>query len=80
MDAAARALGLSTFDESVFMKKVTAIRVPESGILIFSLSSGEDVRVEWQNISRRESWTPEMRERARTKSLNCLQEQGEVVQ
>ncbi len=73
-DAAARALGLSTFDESIFNKMVTTVRVPENGTLIFSLYDGRDVRVEWENKSRRESWTPEMKERARAAKLKSLQE------
>jgi DNA invertase Pin-like site-specific DNA recombinase len=82
MDAAAKALGLSQFDEYVFNQMVTTIRAPENGVLIFSLSTGEAVRVEWQNKSRRESWTPEMREAARLRALhqNSIQRTEKVVQ
>ncbi len=68
-DAAARALGLSEFDEHVFNRMVTAIRAPENGVLIFSLGDGSEVRVEWQHKSRRDSWTSEMREQARERQI-----------
>jgi DNA invertase Pin-like site-specific DNA recombinase len=79
MDAAARALGLSNFDESIFIKMVSTIRVPENGTLIFSFYDGREVRVEWQNKSRRESWTPEMREQARIAKCRSLQEKRKTA-
>jgi hypothetical protein len=68
-DAAATAIGISDFNEDVFNKMITAIVAPENGVLIFSLQNGEDIRVEWQNKSRRESWTHEMREKARADAI-----------
>jgi DNA invertase Pin-like site-specific DNA recombinase len=64
-DTTAQALGLSEFDAELFKKTVSKIRAPEDGVLIFSLRNGPDIRVEWQNKSRRYSWTPEMRQTAR---------------
>ncbi len=72
MDAAVRAMGLTTFDENIFNKIVSTIIAPENGVLLFSMRDGREIRMEWQNISRRESWTPEMREKARINALQHL--------
>ena len=37
--------------------------------VIFRFKDGSEKQVMWQNHSRRESWTPEMREAARQKAL-----------
>ena len=36
--------------------------------LIFHLRDGREEKLEWQNRSRAESWTPEMKEKAREKA------------
>jgi hypothetical protein len=46
------------------------IRVPGPGRLSFKYADGRAVDLAWENPSRRESWTPEMKEAARQKSLN----------
>ncbi len=79
-DAAARALGLSNFDEDVFNKMVVSIKTPENGVIIFSLQDGHEITIEWQNKSRRDSWTPEMREQARAAKLKSLRKTGEMIQ
>jgi DNA invertase Pin-like site-specific DNA recombinase len=69
-DAAAQAVGLSEFDGDLFNEAVSEIRVPENGVLIFVLRNIDmEIRVEWENRSRRESWTPEMRQKARADAL-----------
>ena len=45
------------------------IRVPGPGRLSFKYADGRQVDLPWQNPSRRESWTPEMKETARQKTL-----------
>lgn len=62
-------LGLSAFDESVFEKKISHIQVPAVDRLVFHFRDGSVVERHWQNRSRRESWSPEMREAARQKLL-----------
>ena len=79
-DAAARALGISTFDDGMFNQAVSTIRAPENGILIFLLHSGDEVRAEWQNISRRNSWTPEMKQKAREDALRGHRMRGGAAQ
>ncbi|MDD4688312.1 MAG: recombinase family protein [Eubacteriales bacterium] len=46
---------------------IEKITVPEHNILHFRLKNGDATVIEWQNPSRREAWTPEMREAARQK-------------
>ena len=68
-DAAASALGLPAFDGERFKEAVIEIRVPVAGALIFLMRGGSEIRVEWENKSRRHSWTPAMREKARADAL-----------
>lgn len=65
----AEVLGLGEFDEVTLHACVDEILVPESGKLIFVFNNNRRVTVEWKNPSRHESWTPEMRELARKKTL-----------
>ncbi|MDR1408707.1 MAG: recombinase family protein [Oscillospiraceae bacterium] len=62
---AAEILGLSEFDENVFTMQIKEIRVPSAGRLVFIFHDGFQMETEWQNPSRRESWTPEMKQSAR---------------
>lgn len=48
--------------------EVTQIDVPEPNELIFTLADGRKIQKRWENPSRSESWTPEMKEKARMKS------------
>lgn len=49
--------------------KITAVRVENDNTLVFCLTNGEEIVKRWQNRSRRESWTPEMKEVARKKEM-----------
>ena len=44
------------------------IQVPGPNTLIFCYEDGRQVELAWAHPSRRDSWTPEMREAARQKS------------
>ena len=48
-------------DEIGCIDKITAITAKNNNILEFTLTSGEVVTRKWQDRSRAESWTPEMR-------------------
>ncbi|MDR1409582.1 MAG: recombinase family protein [Oscillospiraceae bacterium] len=61
----AEILGLSDFDEQVFRAQIAEIRVPAHNTLVFVFKSGPRVEAHWQNPSRCESWTPEMKQAAR---------------
>lgn len=58
-------LGLDEFDASVFEEEIVQITVPKQGKLVFEFKDGHTVEKNWQYRSRRESWTDEMREKAR---------------
>ena len=47
--------------------KITAVRVENDNTLVFCLTDGTETVKQWQDRSRRESWTPEMKEKARQK-------------
>jgi DNA invertase Pin-like site-specific DNA recombinase len=64
-EAATQVLDLKEFDKHVFAGKVEKIIVPAFNKLIFKFNNGDVMEREWQDISRSESWTPQMREEAR---------------
>ena len=57
--------GWNRFDEDAFQNNVDHLTAVYPDKLIFHLKDGREVRTEWQNRSRAESWTPEMKENAR---------------
>lgn len=64
METAAAAMGLEIFDEDAFLESVQEVHVPAFNHLVFCLKDGtKDERV-WQDRSRRESWTQEMKQQA----------------
>ena len=65
----AEALGLAEYDFDEFTSKVTAIAVPDDGVLVFAFKDGSEQTVTWENRSRRESWTDEMKQAARERAL-----------
>ncbi len=65
----AEVLGLPAFDEAAFKEQITEIRIPTHNRLTFIFSDGRTVDTEWRNPSRSESWTEEMKQKAREKSL-----------
>lgn len=74
-EKAGEALGVTgnydySFDEWQFEQVVKEIQVPEPGKLIFIYHTDIKPReLTWQNKSRKNSWTPEMREAARQRQL-----------
>jgi len=61
-------LGLDALDETVLRERIAGIDVPRENVLIYHFRDGTSRTVEWQYRSRRESWTPEMKEKARKKA------------
>lgn len=53
--------------------KITAVRAENKNKLTFFMSDGEQIVKRWQDRSRRESWTPEMKEAARCRELERRQ-------
>ena len=62
-------LGLAEYDPNVLAEKITAIAVPDDGVLVFTFKDGTEQTATWENRSRRESWTDEMRQTARERAL-----------
>lgn len=61
----AEVLGLITFDEAIFAKYIVEIHVPGHNQLVYVFQDGRIDEVLWENPSRRESWTEEMKQVAR---------------
>lgn len=56
--------------------KITAIRAEKDNTLVFCYPNGESSVKRWTDRSRRESWTPEMRETARQRTLERNKNNG----
>jgi hypothetical protein len=65
----AAALGLPAFDEDAFKERIERIDVLEPNHLLFVFKDGHTVERVWRDRSRAESWTPEMKETARQRTL-----------
>jgi len=65
----AEVLGLAEYDPVKFTAKVAAVTVPDDGILVFVFKDGTERTVTWENRSRRDSWTAEMKAAAREHAL-----------
>lgn len=72
-DAAAHALGLTAFDEAAFAEQIDHVDVCDGNLLRFVFKDGSDQEIFWEDRSRSESWTDEMRAEAgrRTKERNA---------
>lgn len=64
----AEALGTEEFDP-VSLERVDSILVCNENRLVFRLKDGTELSRQWKDRSRSQSWTPEMKEAARQKSL-----------
>lgn len=58
-------LETNDWDRDMLLERITEIRVPGHNCLIYVFRNGHTQEVTWQNPSRRESWTEEMRQKAR---------------
>ena len=65
----AEVLGIPTFEEKIFHQRISGLRIPGANRVIYLLRDGSEVEAIWQDRSRRESWTPEMRQRAREQAM-----------
>ncbi len=69
LSVSAEMLELSEFDAAVFDEKVSGIQVCPGNKLIYRMSGDTEQEIVWKDRSRRESWTPEMKEKARQRAL-----------
>lgn len=65
----AEALGLAEYGPAVIKANVASITIPDDGVLVFTFKDGTERTLTWENPSRRESWTAEMRSAAREKFM-----------
>lgn len=59
------------------MDGVKSIRVLDGNALVVEFEDGKTEEKSWKDPSRRDSWTPEMRERARQRAIRQRREQRE---
>ena len=64
MQTTATVLGLSEFDVTAFNEQIQEIRVPSFNHLVFVFKDGTEIERVWQDKSRANSWTEEMRAQA----------------
>jgi len=72
IEAANHILNRTVFDKDFFKSKVDSIEVMPERRLVFHMKDGTSREYIWIESSRRESWTPEMKEQARIKALNQM--------
>lgn len=65
----AEVLGVKAFTREQLHSRVQSIRVYNGNILVFCFKDGSEVTRTWKDRSRAESWTDEMKEAARRKTL-----------
>lgn len=65
MKVSANILGIDEFDTDIFNDMVSFITVYNGNRLIFRFEDGTEQETYWKDKSRSESWTDEMREKAR---------------
>lgn len=65
MAQTADVLGTEVFDTGVFREQIERIEVPGPNRLVFCFYDGRRTARVWKDRLRSESWTPEMREKAR---------------
>ncbi len=69
-------LELCKFDETILYEKIEKIIVPEFNKLKFVFKDGHVVEKTWKDKSRKDSWTPQMKENARPKELQRRKNNG----
>lgn len=67
LSACCDVLEISEFDAERFAEQIEQIQIPAPNELQFCFSDGTEQIVSWKDRSRSESWTTEMREKARQK-------------
>ena len=69
LESCVEALGLASFDETDFLKRVLRIEVVRANTLRFVFTDESTYLSEWKDRSRAESWTDEMKQAAKARSL-----------
>ncbi len=72
-------LGIDAFDESIMHNQLKEIIIPERNELVYRFKNGTEKTISWHHRSRKESWTPEMKEKARERELNRIKQKRKEV-
>ena len=67
--AASNVMEMDEFAEAVFRERVESILVCNGNKLVFRFRDGTETTQHWQDRSRSQSWTEEMKEAARQSAL-----------
>ena len=67
-------LGAVSFDCDMVRNKITEIRAEKDNMVVFCMDDGSEIVKRWTDRSRTESWTPEMKEKARQRALRARRE------
>lgn len=65
METTASALGVDKFNEAFFHERVSKMVISAGNRITYHMKDGTEIQRVWKDRSRRESWTPEMKEKAR---------------
>lgn len=69
-------LGFTDWDRETLLEHITEIQVPGHNRLVYVFKDGHTQEITWQNPSRRESWTEEMRQKARERQLKRIEQKA----
>ncbi len=64
-------LGEGSIDSNMVRSKITAIRAEKNNVVVYCMDDGSEIAKRWKDRSRAESWTPEMKEKARQRALQA---------
>ncbi|MDY4785127.1 recombinase family protein [Pygmaiobacter massiliensis] len=65
----AQVLDLPAFDAEIFAAQIAELEVPAPNQVLFRFADGGQVLKSWQDHSRRDSWTEDMRQAARVRAI-----------
>ena len=65
-----------SFNPDMVRSKITAIRAEKNNVVVFCVDDGSEIVKRWTDRSRAESWTPEMKEKARQRALQARRNKG----
>ena len=69
-------LGIDSFSEDAFNKKIDYITVFPGNLLRIKRVDGNEDDITWDDPKRSEGWTPEMREKARQRAKAHYKKKG----
>ena len=73
MEKTSEVLGTADWDRETLLSYISEIWVPEHNLLMYVFCDGHTEEVAWQNPSRRESWSDEMKQIARERQLRMIE-------